>query len=178
MKQSQAIFAKNEAPSTLRSGYLLPAPRRERNPSEAKSSSLSSAGLRPGYFAKGDKSFFLSYRNWLRFLLVIALLTGLTIFLGKNTPDSDKTPVTHQITNGSCTKDSGCTIGIRVSACCSCPQAVNKQIIGKEDWEVYEKGKDYSSRKDELCSKIVCEPCQYPNMPICQNGACQFTQQE
>ncbi|MCX6705593.1 MAG: aspartyl/glutamyl-tRNA amidotransferase subunit B [Candidatus Woesebacteria bacterium] len=45
----------DEAPSTLRSGYLLPMLRRERNPSEAKNSSLSSTGLRPRYFAKGDK---------------------------------------------------------------------------------------------------------------------------
>ena len=56
----------DEAPSTLRSRYLLPSIRRERNPSrrrqslwqrstEAKSSSRSSAGLRPGHFAKWDK---------------------------------------------------------------------------------------------------------------------------
>ncbi len=44
----------NEAPSTLRSGYLLPTLRRERNPSEAKTSSLSSP-IKSGYFAKGDK---------------------------------------------------------------------------------------------------------------------------
>jgi len=47
---------KNEASSTLRSGYLLPTLHRERNPSEAKTSPLSSVGLRPGYFAKGDKT--------------------------------------------------------------------------------------------------------------------------
>jgi len=48
-------YTVHEAPSTLRSGHLLPALRRERNPSEAKFPSLSSVGLRPGYFAKGDK---------------------------------------------------------------------------------------------------------------------------
>jgi len=46
----------DEAPSTLRSGYLLPTLRRERNPSEAINSSLSSASSRSRYFAKGDKT--------------------------------------------------------------------------------------------------------------------------
>lgn len=44
----------NKSPSTLRSGYLLPSLRREKNPSEAKFSSLSSP-IKSGYFAKGDK---------------------------------------------------------------------------------------------------------------------------
>ena len=43
----------DEAPSTLRSGYLLPMLRRERNPSEAKNSSLSSTGLRRGISRRG-----------------------------------------------------------------------------------------------------------------------------
>ena len=45
----------NESSSTLRSEYLLPALRREKNPSEAEFTSLTSTGLRPRYFAKGDK---------------------------------------------------------------------------------------------------------------------------
>ncbi len=45
---------KFEVPSSLRSGYLLPLLRRERNPSEAESSSHSSPP-KAGFFAKGDK---------------------------------------------------------------------------------------------------------------------------
>jgi len=58
----------HESPASLRSGYLLPSLRREKNPSrrphslwrretEAKYSSLSSTGLRPWFFAKGDKDY-------------------------------------------------------------------------------------------------------------------------
>ncbi|KKR71137.1 MAG: hypothetical protein UU12_C0007G0008 [Candidatus Woesebacteria bacterium GW2011_GWA2_40_7b] len=45
----------DEAPTTSRSGYLLPTLRRERNPSEAKNSSLQSASSHSRCFAKGDK---------------------------------------------------------------------------------------------------------------------------
>ena len=48
---------KNEAPASLRSGYLLPSLRRERNPSEAENSSHSSTSLRTWFSAKGDKIF-------------------------------------------------------------------------------------------------------------------------
>ncbi|MCX6705890.1 MAG: tRNA (adenosine(37)-N6)-threonylcarbamoyltransferase complex ATPase subunit type 1 TsaE [Candidatus Woesebacteria bacterium] len=48
-------YGKHEAPTTSRSGYLLPTLRRERNPSEAKNSSLQSASSRSRCFAKGDK---------------------------------------------------------------------------------------------------------------------------
>ena len=45
----------NEASTGLHPGYLLPALRREQNPSEAKISSLSSTSLCSRFFAKGDK---------------------------------------------------------------------------------------------------------------------------
>ena len=60
---------KNEAPSTLRSGFLLPTLRRERNPSEMKSTSLTHE-LTLGVFAKGDKFF------------VVILITIFTPFIG------------------------------------------------------------------------------------------------
>ena len=44
-----------EAPASLRSGYLLPVLRRERNSSEAEISSHSSVSLRSRFSAKGDK---------------------------------------------------------------------------------------------------------------------------
>ena len=47
--------SKYEAPASLRSGYLLPSLRRERNPSEAENSSHSVASLRSRFSAKGDK---------------------------------------------------------------------------------------------------------------------------
>lgn len=51
----------DEAPSSLRSGYLLPLLRRERNPFEAESSSHSSSNLCLRFSAKGDKLFFFSF---------------------------------------------------------------------------------------------------------------------
>ncbi len=47
----------NEAPTSLRSGHLLPQLRRERNPSEAEISSQSAASLRSRFSAKGDITF-------------------------------------------------------------------------------------------------------------------------
>ncbi len=46
---------KNEAPSSLRSGYLLRSLSREQNPAEAEISSHSFTGLRQWFSAKADK---------------------------------------------------------------------------------------------------------------------------
>lgn len=47
---------RNEAPTSSRSGYLLPAHRREQNPTEAENTSHSSSILRSKFSAKGDKT--------------------------------------------------------------------------------------------------------------------------
>lgn len=49
------FLTNDEAPATLRSRYLLPVLRRERNPSEAERDSHSSLDLRPRFSAEGDK---------------------------------------------------------------------------------------------------------------------------
>jgi len=63
---------KNESPSSLRSEYLLPSLRRKKNPSEAKNSSLSSMGIRPRSFAKGDKHNI--------FPIIVGTLTCIVVF--------------------------------------------------------------------------------------------------
>lgn len=73
-----------------------------------------------------------------------------------------------------CSQDSDCVIGIQATLCCNCPKAVNKELVGTKDWELYEFGKDYSSQRTESCRGIACKPCEFPAQPICSSGKCQF----
>jgi hypothetical protein len=74
-----------------------------------------------------------------------------------------------------CSQNSDCIIGIQATPCCSCPEAINKNLIGTKDWEVYEFGKDYSSQRTRSCGgTVACKPCELPETPICSNGQCQF----
>lgn len=76
---------------------------------------------------------------------------------------------------GKCKSDSDCVVGIKVdtTGCCRCPMAISRDQVGKDGWEVFVKGKDYSMR-GENCSKITCVPCQPLdfNSPICSAGKC------
>ena len=56
LHQAVSVLIFDEAPTGSHPGYLLPALRREQNPSEAKNSSLSSPSLRSRFFAKGDEN--------------------------------------------------------------------------------------------------------------------------
>ena len=79
-------LTKNEAPVSLRSGYLLPALRREQNPSEAKNTSHSSSILRSRFSAKGDKILalfagaVLSITPWHIYTSRMALETNVALF--------------------------------------------------------------------------------------------------
>jgi len=77
-----------------------------------------------------------------------------------------------------CSQDSDCVIGIQATSCCSCPKAVNKELVGTKDWELYEFGKDYSSQQTKSCGgTVACKPCELPERPICSSGKCQFPDQ-
>lgn len=77
-----------------------------------------------------------------------------------------------------CSQDSDCVIGIQTTSCCSCPKAVNKKLIGTNDWEQYEFGKDYSSQQSKSCGgTVACKPCEFPETPFCSSGECQFPNQ-
>jgi len=71
-----------------------------------------------------------------------------------------------------CIQDSDCVVGIQPLACCSCPQAVSRNTIGTNDWQLYEEGKDYST---EVSCTMFCSPCQTPGIPVCQNNQCTFS---
>ena len=46
------------------------------------------------------------------------------------------TPARLLVSNGYiCSKDADCVTGIQVTTCCSCLEAVNKELIGTKDWE-------------------------------------------
>lgn len=73
----------------------------------------------------------------------------------------------------SCNTDRDCTIGIQTNGCCVCPEPINKTEIGKDGWESYMPGKNYS--KQSVCkSFIACQPCETPSTPICRDNQCVF----
>ena len=77
-----------------------------------------------------------------------------------------------------CSQDSDCVIGIQTTSCCSCPEAINKELVGTKDWEQYEFGEDYSSRQSKSCGgTVACKPCELPVQPICSRNKCQFPSQ-
>lgn len=122
---------------------------------------------------------------WMILTLILTILffgiSGLYVFsIYKNSQSGSnvlpiKPPLSSEL---ACSKDDDCIIGIQTTSCCSCPKAVNQKLIGTKDWEQYESGKDYSSRKSEFCREtITCKPCEFPETPTCSSGKCQFPNQ-
>ena len=74
----------------------------------------------------------------------------------------------------SCDTDRDCTTGILVSSgCCVCPEPINRSQIGKDGWESYVPGTDYS-QKTTCESFVACKPCESPSQPVCRNNQCVF----
>lgn len=114
---------------------------------------------------------------WMISALLLAFLLlgswGLNIFSTYKAGQSDSI-----VDQRTCSHDGDCTIGIQADFCCSCPKAVNKKLIGTNDWEQYEFGKDYSSQQIKSCGGTVyCKPCEFADKPICSVGTCQFPSQ-
>ncbi len=96
-----------------------------------------------------------------------------------NQAGSSILPIQPPLSNDfACSQNSDCAIGIQATSCCSCPKAINKKLIGTGDWEQYESGKDYSSQQTKSCGgTVACQPCEFPEKPICSSGKCQFSSQ-
>jgi hypothetical protein len=116
----------------------------------------------------------LKNNHWLILVLTLAvLLLGIWGWLVFSQDKTTPLPLTDEL---ACSQDSDCITGIQATSCCSCPEAVNKKLIGTQDWEEYELGKDYSSQKLELCGgAVACSPCELPAPPVCSSGRCQFS---
>lgn len=109
---------------------------------------------------------------WMISTLILAVLFfgifGLYVFslyqYQTNQSGSNITPTLPPLSSEfACSQDSECVVGIQAASCCSCPKAVNKELIGTKDWELYEFGKDYSSQQTKSCGGIVaCQPCELP----------------
>ena len=120
---------------------------------------------------------------WMISALILAVLfignLGVYVFFvyQTNQPTMTITPTLLPPANEfTCSQDSDCVTGIQAASCCGCPQAVNKELIGTNDWQLYEPGKDYSSQKPEVCDRTgVCLPCEALTQPICQNSQCRFS---
>jgi hypothetical protein len=83
-------------------------------------------------------------------------------------------PPPHSVTtaiDSPCKKDSECVIGIKPQDCCNCPQAVSVNNIGKDRWEVYQYGKNYSIN---CHNDIQCQPCPNLTQVMCQNNHCRL----
>lgn len=77
-----------------------------------------------------------------------------------------------------CSQDTDCGVGILATSCCSCPEAINNELVGTKGWEQYEFGKDYSSQQSKSCGgTVACKPCEFPETPFCSSGECQFPNQ-
>lgn len=74
----------------------------------------------------------------------------------------------------SCNIDRDCTTGIQITTgCCVCPEPVNTSQIGKDGWESYVPGSDYS-QKTACESLVACKPCEMPSQPVCRDNQCVF----
>ena len=75
-----------------------------------------------------------------------------------------------------CKYDSNCVIGINPTSCCYCPEAVNRNSIGKAGWEIYDPNKRYQNnnmlKKLKGCN-AVCKQCVIPQV-TCKNNQCTF----
>ncbi len=119
---------------------------------------------------------------WMVSTLILAALffgiLGLYVFsrYQNNQSGLSITPTIPPLLNQlACSQDNDCVIGIQATSCCSCPKAINKKLIGTDDWEQYGSGKDYSSQQTKSCGgTVACKPCELPETPICSNGQCQF----
>lgn len=76
-----------------------------------------------------------------------------------------------------CNQDGDCVLAIRLNTCCSCPQAISRQVLLKnKSWVEYEFGKDYSQEKRKSCQNVQCKPCSSPEQGlVCLSGHCQFS---
>ncbi len=100
-------------------------------------------------------------------VIITAMIAGrLFMYLQPKTPSAELT------TTSTCTNDTDCIFGFQTSQCCACPQAVSQKQIGKNGWQVYEKGKDYSSLKPTSCGNVDCAPCLPPQKATCRNNQC------
>lgn len=123
---------------------------------------------------------------WKISTLILALLffgiLGLYLFSAYKTNQSGLNIIPTQpplLNEFVCSQDSDCVIGIQATFCCSCPKAVNRELVGTKDWEQYEFGQDYSSRQSKSCGgTVACKPCELPVQPICSSGKCQFLNQQ
>lgn len=76
-----------------------------------------------------------------------------------------------------CKEDSDCTIGIRLDACCCRLNVYSKEQIKKDkNLEIYEEGKDYSSKRPISCRRVMCKPCKSILGAVCSNNYCQDPQ--
>ncbi len=122
---------------------------------------------------------------WMVSTLILAALffgiLGLYVFsrYQNNQSGLSITPTIPPLLNQlACSQDNDCVIGIQATSCCSCPKAINKKLIGTDDWEQYGSGKDYSSQQTKSCGgTVACKPCEFPETPVCSSGRCQFSNQ-
>lgn len=76
-----------------------------------------------------------------------------------------------------CKEDSDCAVGIRLDACCCGLGVYSKEQIKKDkNLDIYEEGKDYSSKRPISCKNVICSPCKPILGAVCSSNRCQEPQ--
>ena len=134
--------------------------------------------------AKQENKTFSSKKKYLLvailLILVIVVISFLTVYLRFQTDSSGLTakpipsatiPLSLSQEQG-CTNNEDCVLGIENNSCCSCPRAVNKQMIGQNNLVSYD---SYTLPESCLHLDIYCQPCPSPMQAVCISGQCRFS---
>jgi hypothetical protein len=110
--------------------------------------------------------------------LIIFIFSGAVFGIYKL--DQKQVPFGLQPESIRCEQNEDCALAIRLDRCCSCPKAISRQALGKDENLVeYELERDYSEEIKVDCQDVACEPCGlFPPKTACLNGICTLLQDE
>jgi hypothetical protein len=109
------------------------------------------------------------------FFLILVVVGGIFLYSFYFQPVSQIPPYRPDLQV--CKEDSDCAVGIRLDAyCCGLDVYSKEQIKKDRNLEIYEEGKDYSSKRPASWRKVVCLPCKPILGAVCSDNRCQEPQ--
>ena len=111
-------------------------------------------------------------KNWIVPFVILALIALVIIYKDKFIIKEEEI-----IEADYCGQDSDCVLAVNPFFCCNCPIPMNKKVVElDEDYEVYERGADYSNyEKEDDCKTVFCELCNSNTNLTCYNNKCVFS---
>ena len=74
---------------------------------------------------------------------------------------------------GPCAAPEECVLALDLAQCCGCPVAVlASSLDGRDDYAIYEEGRDYSDARTADCSGTVCAACVTAEASCSEDSAC------